>query len=184
GDVLFLLDGVAERDAVHANAGGLHHLDLAARRGVELRAEPRQARQDLRRWIGLHGVEDVGRRQQLAHAPVVVLDHIEVDHQARRLGLLLSEITENTLGHRWAVPRLKADRFGGTSNGTDGANRQRASADTRRREEPLERQDHQYRLLGLEQANDTIAGDTPRAVSNHVRSSLPDPAFAGTAKKD
>jgi hypothetical protein len=36
-----------------------------------------------------------------------VLDHVEIDHQARRLGLLLSEITENTLGHRWGVPRLK-----------------------------------------------------------------------------
>ena len=64
----------------------------------------RQARQDLRRRVGLHGVEDVGRRQQLAHAPEVVLDDVEIDHQARRLGLLLSEITENTLGHRWGFP--------------------------------------------------------------------------------
>jgi hypothetical protein len=30
--------------------------------------------------------------KQLAHAAEVVLDDVEIDHQARRLGLLLSEI--------------------------------------------------------------------------------------------
>ena len=123
GDVLFLLDGVAEGDAVHRNAGGLDELDLAAARGVELRARGRQARQDLRGRVGLHGVEDVGRRQELAHAPEVVLDHVEVDHQARRLGLLLSEITKDTLGHRWGVPRQSGQKAGSVekSNGTYGA---------------------------------------------------------------
>ena len=106
GDVLLLLDGVAEGDAVDRDAGRLHELDLAAGGGVELRAGGRQARQDLRRRVGLHGVEDVRRRQQLAHAAEVVLDDVEIDHQARRLGLLLSEITKNTLGHCWGVPRL------------------------------------------------------------------------------
>ena len=122
GDVLLLLDGVAEGDAVHGDAGRLHELDLAAARGVELRAGGRQARQDLRRRIGLHGIEDVGRRQELAHAPEVVLDDVEIDHQARRLGLLLSEITKNTLGHRWGVPRqlVRLVRWK-SSNGTYGA---------------------------------------------------------------
>ena len=63
----------------------------------------------------------MGRREQLAHAPEVVLDHIEIDHQARRLGLLLSEITENTLGHRWGVPRLNVGLCEGVSTATYGA---------------------------------------------------------------
>ena len=83
GDVLLLLDRVAEGDAIGRDAGGLHQLDLAARGGVELGAGRRQARQDLRRRVGLHGVEDVGRRQQLAHAAEVVLDHVEIDHEAQ-----------------------------------------------------------------------------------------------------
>src|SRR5690242_21431838 len=66
----------------------------------------------------------------------------------------------------------------------DGADGQRASADTRRRKEPLERRGEQSGLVRSDQANDMIAGDTPRAVSNHFRSSFPDPALAGTAKKD
>ena len=82
-----------------------------ASRGVELGARGRQARQDLRGRVGLHGVEDVRRRQQFAHAAEVVLDHVEIDHQARRLGLLLSEITQNTLGHCWGVPRLTVGLF-------------------------------------------------------------------------
>jgi len=97
---------------------------IAAGGGVELRAGRRQARQNLRRRVGLHGIEDVRRRQELAHAPVIVLDHVKVDHQARRLGLLLSEITENTLGHRWGVPRQSGQKAGSVemSNGTYVAN--------------------------------------------------------------
>src|SRR5262249_33986608 len=122
GDVLLLLDGVAEGNAVEGHAGGLHQLDLAAACGVELGTEPRQARQDLRRRVGLHGVEDMRRRQKLAHAPVVVLDHVEVDHQARRLGLLLSEVTKNTLSHRWGVPRqIRSSWFGGIVERDGGA---------------------------------------------------------------
>ena len=105
GDVLFLLDRVAEGDPVHRDAGRLDHLDLATARGVELGPRRGQTSQHLCGRVGLHGVEDVGRGQQLTHAPEIVLDHVEVDHQARRLGLLLAEVTENTLGHRWGVPR-------------------------------------------------------------------------------
>jgi len=46
-------------------------------------------------------------RQQFTHAPEVVLDHIEVDHQAGSFGLLLAEITKNTLGHRKGFPNQK-----------------------------------------------------------------------------
>jgi len=50
-------------------------------------------------------------------------DDVEIDHQARRLGLLLSEITKNTLGHRWGVPRQSGQKAGSVkmSNGTYGA---------------------------------------------------------------
>src|SRR6185369_8102263 len=66
----------------------------------------------------------------------------------------------------------------------DGADRQRASADTRRRQVPLERKIERGGPIQLNRAIDIIAGNAPRAVSNHFRSSFPDPARAGTAKKD
>ena len=145
----------------------------------------RQARQDLRRRIGLHGIEDVGRRQQLAHAPEVVLDHVEVDHQARRLGLLLSEITKNTLGHRWGVPRQSSQSWFGEKRRTGRTvpNRQRASADTRRGRGPQERKIERSGPVGIHRANDRIAGYAPRTVSNHLRSSFPDPALRRHCQK-
>ena len=61
---------------------------------------------------------------------------------------------------------------------------QRASADTRRRDVPRERKIEQGGPVYNYRADDMVAGNAPRAVSNHLRSSLSDPAFAGTAKKD
>ena len=47
-DVLFLLDRVAEADAVGRRAGGQRLLDLADRGGVEARAEPSKQIENLR----------------------------------------------------------------------------------------------------------------------------------------
>ena len=149
--------------------------------GVELGTEPAEARQDLVGRVGLHGVEDVRGRKQLPHAAVVVLHHVEIDHEAGGLGLLLSEITRNTLGHCWGVPRLTCRKIEKVSKLTavprdESRAGQRASANTRRR---LFRGGP-----ANDRAYDTDAGSTPRAASKHIRSSLSDPACAGTAKKD
>ena len=64
-DVAFLLDRVAERDALGRGAGREHHLDLGDRGGVEAGAERDQQRQQLRRRVRLDGVEHPAVRQCL-----------------------------------------------------------------------------------------------------------------------
>ena len=80
-DVTFLLDRVAERDAVGRGAGRQRHLDLLDRGGVEAGTKLCQEGKHLRRRVGLHGVEHARVGQRLGEGGVVVLDHVEVDDQ-------------------------------------------------------------------------------------------------------
>jgi hypothetical protein len=57
-DVALLLDRVAEGDALGRGAGIERQLDLGDGGRVEARAQRGQQAQDLRRRVGLHGVED------------------------------------------------------------------------------------------------------------------------------
>ena len=65
GDLALFLDGVAVGDAVGRGAGGQHRLRLAHRGDVEAGAELGQELEDLRRRVGLDGVEHLGVRQRL-----------------------------------------------------------------------------------------------------------------------
>ena len=82
GDLALLLDGVAVGDAVRRGAGGQHRLGLAHRGDVEARAELGQELEDLRRRIGLHGVEHLAVGQRLGERQVVLAHDVEVDHEA------------------------------------------------------------------------------------------------------
>ena len=57
--------------------------------------------------VRLFAFDSEAELQKLVHAAEVALDHVEIDHEDRRLGLLLAQVTKNTLGHHWGVPRLK-----------------------------------------------------------------------------
>ncbi len=99
GDVALLLDGVAVGDARRLDAGGEAEIDLARARDVEIGAEARQPLDQLGRRVGLDGIEDAGDRQRLGQLAVIVLDAVEVDDQARGVGVLVGEESEDTLGH-------------------------------------------------------------------------------------
>jgi hypothetical protein len=82
-DVPFLLDRVAEGDAVGRGAGRQHQLDLSDRGGVEAGAKRGQQRQQLRCRVGLHRIEHAAVRQRLGKGPIVLAHEIEIDDQAR-----------------------------------------------------------------------------------------------------
>src|SRR5271169_5335623 len=84
-DVAFLLDRVAEGNALRRGAGREHHLDLGDRGGVEAGAKRSEQRQQLGCWIGLDGVEYAAVRQRLGKGPVVLAHDVEIDDEARTI---------------------------------------------------------------------------------------------------
>ena len=89
-DVPLFLNGVAIADAVRCGTGCQHHLDLGDRGSIEAGAQLRQQRQDLRRRIGLHGIEHPRVGQGLCKGTVVVANHVKVDDQARAFVITLT----------------------------------------------------------------------------------------------
>ena len=65
-------------------AGVEAELHLLEARGVEAAAEADQALQDRRGRVGLHRVIDAGERQGVGQRPVVLLDPVDVEHEAGR----------------------------------------------------------------------------------------------------
>ena len=98
-DVAFLLDGVAEGNAVRRGAGGEHHLDLGDRGGVEAGAERGEELENFRRRIGLHGVEHARVRQRLGEGQIVVADDVEIDDEARTIITAVAQKLADALGH-------------------------------------------------------------------------------------
>ena len=97
-DVAFLLDGVAEGDAIGGGAGIQRHLDLRHRGGVEARAEAGQQRQDLGRRIGLHRIEDAGVGHAAREEAIVLGDDFEIDHEAGAIGTSVTQEVEDASG--------------------------------------------------------------------------------------
>ena len=84
GDVALLLDGVAVGDPLRPDAQRQDEIDLAQAGGIEAGAEIGNPRQDLARRIGLHGIEDAGRRQGLGQGHEVMGHQVDIDHEAGR----------------------------------------------------------------------------------------------------
>lgn len=103
-DVAFLLDGVAERDAVGRRAGGQRHLDLRHRGGVEARAQPGQQVQHFRRRIGLHRIEDARFRQRPGERQIVFTNDVEIDDETRAFRPRGGKIVKDALGRHKTDP--------------------------------------------------------------------------------
>ena len=100
GDIAFLLDGVAEGDARRRRTGIHRQFDLDHRGAVEIRAQRREKTQDFRGRVRLDGIEDRRIRKGFAESVEIVLDHIEVDDQARAVRTSCGEEIEDALsGH-------------------------------------------------------------------------------------
>ena len=84
-DVTFLLDRIAEGDALGRGAGGEHHLDLGDRGGVEAGAKRDQERQQFRRRVRLDGIKHPAVRQRLGKGAIVVAHDVEIDDEARTI---------------------------------------------------------------------------------------------------
>ena len=113
GDVPFLLDGVAEADAVRRGAGRQHHLDLGDRGGVEAGAERGEQRQHLRRRVRLHGIEHARVGQRLGEGLVVVAHDVEIDDEAGPVVFAVAEEVANASCHSEEFPIRYARRCRG-----------------------------------------------------------------------
>ena len=100
GDIRRLLDGIAEGDPVRRSPCRERRTNLARRGRVEARAGSRQAIQDLRGRIGLHGIEDLGCRQGRTQGGIFPRHHVKVHHQAGCRRLFLGKEPERTFGPR------------------------------------------------------------------------------------
>ena len=98
-DVAFLLDGVAEGNAIRRSAGGEHHLDFGNRGRIETGAEPSEEPENFRRRIGLHGVEHTRVRQRLGEGQIVVANDVEIDDEARTIITAVAQKLADALGH-------------------------------------------------------------------------------------
>ena len=87
------LDRVAEADPVRRGAGFEAHGDFFPARRVETAAEGDQPLQDRPRRIGFHGVIDLRAGEGLAHGGVILLHNVEIEHQAWRRRLMVSQIS-------------------------------------------------------------------------------------------
>ena len=106
-DVALLLDRVAVGDAVGSGAGRQRELDLPHRRGVERGPEIGEQAEDLRRRIGLDGVENARVRHGPGERQVVVADHVEVEDETRAFGTSTGEKVQNSLRcHGFASKRI------------------------------------------------------------------------------
>ena len=113
GDVLFLLDRVAEADAVGGRASGQRLLDLVHRGGVEAGAELNKQIENLGSGIRLDGVEHARVGQRAGEAQIVLAHDVEIDDQAGSIFAVTSEKLLDAVSHerhppsaRWA-PRVE-----------------------------------------------------------------------------
>ena len=82
-DVDALLHRVAIGDPRRIGAGRETHVDLGRARDVEVGTQRDEELEDLRRWIGLDRIEDVGARQCVGQLAVAIGDDVEVDDDER-----------------------------------------------------------------------------------------------------
>ena len=93
------LDRVAERDAIGGAAGRQHHVDLVQAGGIEGRTETSQQLQDLAGRIGLDRVVDHRVRHRRPQLAITGGDHVEIDDEAGRGGLVIGEETGDFSRH-------------------------------------------------------------------------------------
>ena len=103
-DLALLLDGVAIGDALRRGARRQHVVGLADRGDVEAAAEPGQELEDLRRRIGLDGVEHLAVRQRLGEVQVILAHDIEVENEAGSVFGAMLEKFADACGHFEPAP--------------------------------------------------------------------------------
>ena len=99
GDVLFLLDRVAERHAVGGNAGGKRLLDFHHGGAIEAGTHLGEQVEDLGRRVGLHGVENARVGQSLGESREVFGDDLKVDDENRAVLTSVAEELADAVGH-------------------------------------------------------------------------------------
>ncbi len=103
-DVTFLLDRVAEGDAVCRSAGIECHLDFGDRGAVEVGTHRSEQLQDCRFRVGLDRVIDRAVRQGMTEGLEIVAHDVEIHDKKRSFGTLgLDEVKDTSSGHR-SVP--------------------------------------------------------------------------------
>ena len=108
-DVALFLDRVAEADAVGRRAGGERLLDLGRARAIEAGAEIGEQVEDLRRRVGLDGVEHPRIRQRLGEMRVVFAHDVEVDDEARAVFGIAEHELLDAIGHS-GIPHATGSR--------------------------------------------------------------------------
>jgi hypothetical protein len=97
GDFCFVLDGIAERQALSTDSQASAAVNLACARQIEIAAEFRDSGNDFRRRVGLDGVEDRRVRKGSAE-PVILRPHdVEIDDDARGFWAALGEKTVDAI---------------------------------------------------------------------------------------
>ena len=118
-DVLFLLDRVAEADAVGRRASGQRLLDLGHRGSVEARAEPSKQIENLGRRIRLDGVEHARVGQGAGEAQIILAHDVEIDDEAGPIFVVAREELLDAVSHERhppsarMAPRLANEGFAG-----------------------------------------------------------------------
>ena len=99
GDILFLLDRVAERQPVGGDRVAEAELDFAAARDIETGALAVEHADDLGGRVRLDRIINPSERQIMPQLLIGFDDHIEVDDEARGLGSLFGKKTGDPLAH-------------------------------------------------------------------------------------
>src|SRR5271165_5752478 len=108
GDILFLLDRVAERQPVGGNPVTEAEPDFAAARNVETGTFPIEHGDDLGGRVRLDRIINLGERQIMAQHVIGPPDHVEIDDEARGLGGVLGKKPGNSLAHDRGHPSCEA----------------------------------------------------------------------------
>ena len=108
GDVPFLLDRVAEADAVGRRAGGDRLLDLGQRGRVETGTEPGEQIENLRGRIRLDGVEHARVGQRLGEAQIVLAHDVEIDDEPRAVPAIEGEELPDAVSHERHPPSARS----------------------------------------------------------------------------
>src|SRR6516225_10798574 len=118
GDILFLLDRVAEGQSRRRNPVAEAQFDFAAARHVEIGAFAFEQGDDFGGRIGLYSVVDAREWEMSTQRLIGFGDHVEIDDEARGLGGMFGKKTCNFLGHylgQLSAQRLKATGIAGRS---------------------------------------------------------------------
>ena len=113
-DIRFFLDGIAEGDAGRRDAVTKAEIDFGQAGHVEVGAKQGQSSHDLVGRVRLDGIEDIGQRERPGQRHVVMLDDIDIDHQAGVGQVVGRQVVGDTRRHvALLIRQADADRWFG-----------------------------------------------------------------------